>query len=131
MLGVHGESDFGNAFAVGVRANVQAIALTSNPLFDIAGKQIAELALENKLATVSFANTFPGVGGLLSYGPDIFAAYHHAAYFVARIIRGAKPAELPVQQPTKYSLGINLNTAKSLNLKVPDMLLTSADEVIE
>jgi putative ABC transport system substrate-binding protein len=58
-------------------------------------------------------------------------AYHRAGQFAARIIRGAKPAELPVEQPTKFSLGINLNTARALNLKVPDMVLASADAVIE
>src|SRR4051794_36512987 len=130
VLGVHGESDFAEAVAAAVTANVQAIALTSNPLFDIAGKQIADLALQHKLATVSFADTFPRVGGLLSYGPTI-VAYQRAGHFAARIIRGATPAELPVEQPTKFSLGINLNTARSLNLKVPDMVLASADAVIE
>jgi putative ABC transport system substrate-binding protein len=131
VIGVHGESDFPSAVAAAVKANVQAIALTSNPLFDIAGQQIAELALQNRLATVSFADSFPGVGGLLSYGPNIFAEYHHAAHFAARIIRGAKPADLPVEQPTRYRLGINLKTARALNINVPDMLLASADTVIE
>jgi len=130
-LGVRGESDFGNAFAAAMQARVQAIALTSNPLFDIAGRQIAELALQNKLATISFANTFPKVGGLASYGPDILASYRHAAYFISRILNGARPTELPVEQPTKFSLGINLNTARTLDIQVPDILLASADEVIE
>ncbi|WP_407123115.1 ABC transporter substrate-binding protein [Bradyrhizobium sp. STM 3561] len=131
VIGVHGQSDFPSALAAAVNANVQAIALTSNPLFDIAGQQIAELALQNKLATVSFADSFPEVGGLLSYGPSIFAEYHHAAHFAARIIRGAKPADLPVEHTTIYKLGINLKTARALNLKVPEMLLASADTVIE
>jgi putative ABC transport system substrate-binding protein len=131
IIGVHGPSDFPSAVAAAVKAHAQAIALTSNPLFDIAGQQIAELALKNKLATVSFADSFPGVGGLLSYGPNIFAEYHHAAHFAARIIRGAKPVDLPVEQPTRYRLGINLITAKALDLKVPEMLLASADTVIE
>jgi putative tryptophan/tyrosine transport system substrate-binding protein len=109
----------------------EAIALTSNPLFDIAEIQIAKLALQNKLAAISFANTFPKVGGLISYGPIILASYHHAAYFVSRILHGARPADLPVEQPTKFSLGINLNTARALDIQVPDILLASADEVIE
>jgi putative tryptophan/tyrosine transport system substrate-binding protein len=131
LLGVRGESDLRGAVAAAVRADVQAIALTSNPLFDIAGQEIAELALQSKLATVSFANTFPGAGGLLSYGPNILAEYYHAAYFVARIVRGARPADLPVEQPTKYTLGINMKTARALNIKIPEPLLASADEVIE
>jgi putative ABC transport system substrate-binding protein len=130
-FGVHGERDFPEAVAAALKANVQAIALTSNPLFDIAGQQIAELALQNNLATISFANTFPGLGGLLSYGPNILAEYHHAAYFAARIIRGARRADILVEQPIKYSLSINLKTARALNLKAPEMLLASSDEVIE
>lgn len=130
-VGVRGESDFRNAFAAATGAKAQAIALTSNPLFDIAGNQIAQLALQNKLATVSFANTFPKVGGLVSYGPDILAEYRHAAHLISRILKGARPAELPVEQPTKFSLGINLNTARALDLRVPDIVLAGADVVIE
>jgi len=130
-LRVRGDSDFSNAFASAIAARAQAIALTSNPLFDIAGSQIAELALQNKLATISFADSFPKVGGLISYGPNIRASYHHAAYFVSRILHGARPADLPVEQPTKFSLGINLTTARALDIKVPDAFLAAADEVIE
>jgi putative ABC transport system substrate-binding protein len=125
-FGVHNESDLGNALAAAARAKAQAIALTSK-----AGQQIAELALQNKMASVSFTDSFPKRGGLLSYGPNILVAYSHAAYFVARILHGARPAELPVEQPTKFSLGINVSTARALNIKVPDMLLVSADEMIE
>ena len=130
-LGVRGESDFRNAFAAAVEARAQAIALTSNPLFDIAGSQIAELALQNKLATISFADSFPKVGGLISYGPHIMESYHRAAYFASRILRGDRPADLPVERPTKYNLGINLNTARALDISVPQVLLGYADEVIE
>jgi putative ABC transport system substrate-binding protein len=130
-LGVRGESDFSKAFAAAIEARAQAVALTSNPLFDIAGSQIAELALRNKLATISFADSFPKVGGLISYGPNILASYHRAAYFIFRILKGTGPADLPVEQPTKFSLGINLNTARALDIQVPDILLASANEVIE
>lgn len=131
LVGVHGEIDLRGAIAAAVKANAQAVALTSNPLFDIAGQQIAELALENKLPTVSFGSTFPEQGGLLSYGPDIFFEYHQAGRFAARIISGTRPQNLPVEQPTKYSLGINLETARALGIKVPDLLLASADVVVE
>lgn len=130
-VGVRGEGDLGSAFAAAVAARAQAIALTSNPLFDIAGRQIAGLALQNKLATISFANSFPKAGGLASYGPDVLSLFRRVAYFISRILRGARPEELPVEQPTKFGLGINLNTARALDIAVPDGLLASAGEVIE
>jgi putative ABC transport system substrate-binding protein len=130
-LGVRGESDFSRAFAAAIEARAQAIALTSNPLFDVAGSQIAELALQNKLATISFSASFPKDGGLISYGPNVLASFHHAAYFVSRILRGARPSDLPAEQPTKFILGINLKTARALDIQVSDILLASADEVIE
>lgn len=130
-VGVRGENDFNSAFAAAVSARAQAVSLTSNPLFDVAGHQIAELALQNKLPTISFSKTFLKDGGLASYGPDVMASYRHMAYFIARILRGARPADLPVEQPTKFSLGINLNTARALGIAVPDHLLAAADEVIE
>ena len=131
LIGVRTERDFEAGIALAVQTKSQAIALTSNPLFDVGGKQIAAFAVENKLATMSFADSFPKVGGLVSYGPHIRAAYRRSAFLVSRILNGTSPAELPVEQPTRFNLVINLRTAKALGLKVPDILLTSADEVIE
>jgi putative ABC transport system substrate-binding protein len=92
---------------------------------------IITLAARHKLPTVYFERNFVAAGGLVSYGPDFIDQFRRAAGYVDRILKGEKPADLPVQAPTKYELVINLKTAKALGLTVPDSLLASADEVIE
>jgi putative tryptophan/tyrosine transport system substrate-binding protein len=89
------------------------------------------LAARHKLPTVYFLRPFATGGGLISYGPDVADQSKRAAGYVDRILKGEKPADLPVQAPTKYELVINLKTAKALGLTVPHSLLTRADEVIE
>jgi len=92
---------------------------------------ITTLAARNKLPAVYYERYFVAAGGLMSYGPDFLDQYRSAASYVDRILRGEKPADLPVQAPTKYVLMINLNAAKALGLDVPPMLLARADKVIE
>jgi putative ABC transport system substrate-binding protein len=88
-------------------------------------------AARNKVPAVYYLSTFARDGGLLSYGVDLVDPWHRAASYVARILRGAKPGDLPVQFPTKFEMVVNLKTAKALGLTVPQSILLRADEVIE
>jgi putative ABC transport system substrate-binding protein len=92
---------------------------------------IVMLAARHKLPAVYFSRLFVAGGGLISYGPDLVDEYRQAAGYVDRILKGEKPADLPVQAPTKYELAINMKTAKALGLSVPQMLLATAKEVID
>jgi len=107
------------------------LIVTSNPLMTLRRQLIIELAAKHRLPTIYSSRHFPTGGGLVSYGPDALDQFRRAASYVDRILKGEKPADLPVQAPTKYELVINLITAKALGLEVPPMLLARADEVIE
>ena len=91
---------------------------------------IANLSLRNRLPSIG-AKEYAEAGGLIGYGVDILGLYRRAAYFVDRILKGAKPADLPVEQPTKFALIVNLRTAKALGRTIPETFLVRADEVIE
>jgi len=112
-------------------AQADAVVLLPTPLFDGLGEQIAELAMRRRLPTLFFDKEAVKKGILMSYGADPYAASRRQAYFVDRILKGTKPADLPVEQPSKFELAINQRTAKALGLDVPESLLASADEVIE
>ena len=116
--------NFAGGGSGGLIVTSSALAFTHRDL-------IVRLAKEHKLPGVYFARPFVAAGGLVSYSPDILDQYRQAAGYVDRILKGVKAADLPVQNPTKYELVINLKTATALGLKVPPMLLARADEVIE
>jgi putative ABC transport system substrate-binding protein len=126
-LTVRGVEDFDAAFAAMVEAKADAVVVQPS----LPQKAAADLALKHRLPPISPTRFFPSVGGLMSYSNDITDLYRHAAEYVVRILKGDKPADLPVQEPTKYDLIINLKTAKALGLKVPATLLARADDVIE
>jgi putative ABC transport system substrate-binding protein len=107
-----------------------AVAVTQDPLFVSNIRKIAEIARNNRLAAIGFVE-FAQVGGLIGYGPNMDDLWYRGAYFVDKILKGTKPADLPVEQPTKFELLINLTTAKALGLEIPPTLLARADEVIE
>jgi putative ABC transport system substrate-binding protein len=118
-------------FATMARAGVQGIGvLPGRPNIDYLAA-IAKLAVKHRLATIFEVREFPTAGGLLSYGPSIVDATRRMAHYVDRILKGAKPGDLPVEQPTKFELVINLKTAKALGLMIPPSLLGRADEVIQ
>jgi len=119
------------AFATMVRERAQAFVMQGDSvLFNHRG-QIAEMALRNRLPAASLQREYAEAGFLLTYGADIPDLYRRSAVFVDKIFKGAKPADLPVEQPTKFELVINLKTAKALGVEVPTSLLQRADEVIE
>ena len=110
---------------------VEALMVLSSPVFRGYQAQTAQLVARTRLPVVSAWREFPEAGGLLSYGTSVAEMFRRAAVFVDKILKGAKPADLPVEQPTKFELVINLKTAKALGLEIPPTLLARADEVIE
>jgi putative ABC transport system substrate-binding protein len=109
----------------------EALDIFSDPIFSWPPNRVPDLAAQVGLPSISFMCSFAQGGGLISYGPNFPALARRGAHYVGRILKGAKPAELPIEQPTKYLLVINLKTAKSLGIKIPASLLARADEVIE
>jgi putative ABC transport system substrate-binding protein len=113
------------------RSSADGLIVTSSPLMAVHRDVIVAVAARHKLPAVYFSRFIVAGGGLISYGPDFVDQYRRAAAYVDRILKGEKPADLPVQAPTKYELAINLKTAKALGLTVPQTLLATANEVIE
>jgi putative tryptophan/tyrosine transport system substrate-binding protein len=122
---------FDGAFAAARNEGAAAGILLPAPLMSRNAGRIADLAVQRRLPTLFFSEDSVKAGGLISYGANLIAMNRRAAYFVDRILKGAHPADLPVEQPTVFELAINLKTAKALGLEVPPSLLARADEVIE
>jgi putative ABC transport system substrate-binding protein len=114
-----------------INSGTQALAVLGDAVLVLHATTIAELALKKRLATVGLNRTWASAGILLTYGPSFFDLHKRAATYVDKILKGAKPADLPVEQPTAFELLVNLKTAKALGLTVPPTLLARADDVIE
>ena len=119
------------AFSAMARARAQAVLVLIGPIFFAERRRVAELAIKHRLATMSTIKEVAEAGGLMSYGPNQEDLYRRGAIYVDKILKGAKPADLPVEQATKFELVINLKTAKALGLRIPPLLLQRADQVIE
>src|SRR5712691_3584809 len=124
-------SGLDQAFDALIRAKVQALTSDGDPLTDAQFGRIVEFAMKRRLSGMYPRRQFVDAGGLMSYGPNVYDTWKHAALHVDKILRGAKPADLPVEQPTKFELVINLKTAMALGLTIPQTLLFRADQVIE
>jgi putative ABC transport system substrate-binding protein len=123
--------DLERAFDAFVQAKAQALLILPDTTFASYRNRISDLAIKARLPAISLTRQWVDAGLLIAYGPDASESYRRAAHFVDRILKGAKPAELPIEQPTKIELLINLKTAKTLGLEVPPTLLARANEVIE
>ena len=110
---------------------VEAGILLSSPLVFVSSKQIGELAVAKRLPLISLFAVFPKSGGLISYGPNVAEIFRRSGEYVAKILHGAKPSELPIQRPERFDLVINLKTATALGVDIPTQLQQLADEVIE
>ena len=138
VLGVHlqplevqSPDEFADAFQTAIQGRAQALIMVGSPLFSMQRARLAELALASRLPTMAGEVGYAKAGGLMNYGPNLPESWHRAATYVHKILKGAKPADLPVEQPTKFELIINLKTAKALGITIPPSLLVFADEVIQ
>ena len=120
-----------NAFAVMARQNTGALIVPLDPLFQQQKNQIVELAAKQRLPSIGMYSEYVEAGGLMSYGQNIRENYRRAATYVDKIFKGANPGDLPVEQPTKFELVVNLKTARTLGIKVPQSILVQATKVIE
>ena len=131
LLEARGLNEFDGAFAAMAKGRVGALLVVSDPMFGIHRARLADLAAKTQLPSMHGVRTYVEAGGLMSYGPNLLDQWRRAAGYVDKILKGAKPAELPVEQPTKFELVINVKTAKALGLTIPPSLLQRADEVIQ
>jgi putative tryptophan/tyrosine transport system substrate-binding protein len=130
-LDIRGPRDIETAFREASKGRADAVIVLGGPLFISQRRQTADLAIKNRLPTTHGSVEMVEHGGLMSYGVSVSDLYRRAATYVDKILKGAKPADLPVEQPTKFELVINLKTAKALGLTIPPSVLGRADQVIE
>jgi len=130
-LEVRAPADLDSVFAAILRERADGVLFIADPIFYIHLKRMVDLTTANRLPTICNFIEFPRLGGLVGYAPSIPEEFRHTASHIDKILKGAKPADLPVEQPTKFQLVINARIAKALGLEIPPTLLARADEVIE
>jgi putative ABC transport system substrate-binding protein len=123
--------ELGDAFAAIIHDRAQGVIVDSDASMTLIQTRIVEFAFENRMPLISALRRFADAGGLITYGPNSYDLWRRAATYVDKILKGAKPADLPVEQPTRFELVVNLKTARALGLTVPPSILARATEVIE
>ena len=126
-----GTQEIEATFAKFVELKIDTLLLIPDPSFQSRRELFARLAAHYAMPTIYYSREYVAAGGLISYGASFTGTFRQAGNYVGRVLRGAKPADMPVEQPTKFELAINLKTAKALGLTVPQSILLRADEVIE
>ena len=131
VVEARGPADFDRAFSEMTSARAGALMVPSTAMFSSERRRLLELAAKNRLPTLYTFREYVDAGGLMSYGPNLADLFRRAATYVDKILKGAKPGDLPVEQPTKFELVINVNTAKALGITIPQSVVARADEVIQ
>ena len=131
LVEARGPEEFDAAFAAMARERVGALFVVTDPAFIPHRARLIELTARNRLPSMFTQRADVEAGGLMSYGPNFPDMYRRTAYFVDKILKGAKPGDLPIEQPTKFELVINMKTAEALGLTIPQSILTRADEIIQ
>ncbi len=131
LVKARGPADFDRAFSEMTKARAGALTVLGSAIFSSERRRLVDLAAKHRLPAVFTSKDFVDAGGLMAFGPNLADSFRRAATYVDKILKGAKPADLPVEQPTKFELVINLKTAKALRLTFPQSLLLRADQVIE
>jgi putative ABC transport system substrate-binding protein len=124
-------TDLDEVITAATKAGSRALVQLASPIIDLRAPRIAELTLRHRLPAISPFRAFPVAGGLMSYGPDQLRFHQRAADYLDRILKGTKPRELPIEEPSKFDMVINLKTAKALGLTIPSSLLARADQIIK
>jgi putative ABC transport system substrate-binding protein len=131
LVAVNGPDEFDGAFSTIAAERADAVMVFPSPMLFTERRRIVDLVTKFRLPLMAMGKEFVQLGGLMSYGADIIDFLRSGATYVDKILKGAKPADLPVEQPTKFELFINLKTARTLGIDIPPSLLARADEVIE